>query len=621
MIRLCKEIDMSDSFRIEVNEIDRSQTVKPNVGTNGAMIVRSLKGPVGPIFVSKGDEERILNLYGKPSVLYPDVWEAIQFNKEAAIWMSAPSGSGSLLGGVLITELGTVSLDTGISEDSVDSYTFSNVVIPQEEIVGTGTGAQAIFSLVLSHDIDDPENSLDIELDGIPMVITVGPAVAGVYPITHANLTSGSYDSNTQTIDLEFSGGNEPALAVVISTTYDGSIVVYAALFNRGPINVNDMSAKVVYNTNTGFYEITLSILKDSLWKEIGTFITSFVPNTKDGFGKNIYLEEIFENSDWIRVKANTAVTAASFVDDITAVTFAGQVKIVATPTEITAAWNQFQQKTKYPAHIFMDTTADPAIPAIFDTLRSTYQKYSSYIMPLPIGDDWADSIITKNDYSIDNRGLAFYWNFARIRDTYNNSSFWTSLIGRVGQKFAQMRNVFNGLAPAWIDENSHGGQLGSGIIEMEFDPSEDALKALDDAGINPISFDTGYGVMVKSQRTAQSPNKLSDASWIAHSRLFDYIISNHITQVLTYQLVKLNDPLHRNMAIAKSNSITDPIVAQSLLLEVKAKCDDGNNTSDMLAQRKFVFTLGVKVTPFSETIIFNFVNVSQTTTVEEVIG
>ncbi|KKK84508.1 hypothetical protein LCGC14_2782620, partial [marine sediment metagenome] len=42
---------MSDTWRLTVNEIDRSRTVKENVGSVGACVIRSGKGITKPILI------------------------------------------------------------------------------------------------------------------------------------------------------------------------------------------------------------------------------------------------------------------------------------------------------------------------------------------------------------------------------------------------------------------------------------------------------------------------------------------------------------------------------------------------------------------------------------------
>jgi hypothetical protein len=267
-----------------------------------------------------------------------------------------------------------------------------------------------------------------------------------------------------------------------------------------------------------------------------------------------------------------------------------------------------------------MDCTAKSAIAAKFDDLASTYQKYSYYILALPDNTSVASTLTGKAAYGIDNPNLAFYYNWGRVKDTWNKSDFWTSLISRIGVKHAQMTDIFDGLAPSYIDENGHGGQLGSGIIELRYAPTDAEQQSLDEAGINPLIFDKFYGVMIAGQRTAQNPNYMSDNSWIAHTRLFNYIKRNVIDQVLTYQITKLNDSRHRFLAQLGVENILKPILSQQLLADAKIVCNEKNNPPSILAQRKFVLSLAVKVTPFSETIQFNFINVGQSTDVATVI-
>jgi hypothetical protein len=192
--------------------------------------------------------------------------------------------------------------------------------------------------------------------------------------------------------------------------------------------------------------------------------------------------------------------------------------------------------------------------------------------------------------------------------------------MGRVAGKHADMVDVYNGLAPAWIDENNHGGQLGSGIISMVNDLSESELQDADNNQINAITFSPQYGVMIMSHRT--SATVLSDYSWIAHSRVADYIISNVVNQALPFQITKLNDINHRNLVKSKAESIINPLLAppNALLREAVVKCDAENNNDAILAQRKFVLGVAVKFTPTSEYIKFIFVNVNQQTSVNEVI-
>ncbi len=603
---------MSDTYRLTVNEIDRSRTVKENVGSVGACVIRSGKGITKPILIDIKDELKILHMFGYPSSSYPDVWEAIQYNKVAPLWISAPYASDALFGGVLVTNnASTIPITGGI--DDPDNLDFESV--PMKETLGTGDASTVTFSITLAR-LPYVDQTIDIIVDGTALSVVASDAATEV--ITDSDIASGTLVRATGVLSVTFNSA--PADGIVLQATYnsDQSAYAYFALFNQSPCTDN-LGVQVSYITAESLFQIKVYIKNNrNVWTLVNTYKISITSGTLDGFGSNVYLTEIFENNAYINAQDNT-LTYTAFTNDTSRVELAGGSRGTALSiTEITEGWVYFQQKNVYTTDIFMDFTALSGIPAIFETLRTTYQKYKDYLLPLGYNVSRADAIIAKSGYSINNRGLSFYWNWGRVRDTYNNSSFWTSMIGKVGVKWAQMANIYNGLAPSWIDENNHGGQLGSGIIELKLDPSETDLEALDDAGINPIVFDPVYGVMITSQRTAQSPGTLSDTSWIGHSRVFDYIIRNTITQILTFQITKLNDETHRQMASSLGITLVAPILAFNLLQDAEPICDSTNNTADVLARREFKYTWIVKVTPFSEKIILDFVNIGQTVEVTE---
>lgn len=531
------------SWRITTNEIDRSQTLIPNVGNIGGMVIRSRRGDNTPVLFPPGQEQRILDTFGYPDATYPDTVEAIEYNKIAPLWINSVFSS-------------TTDYRSGI-------------IVTSDEVVGyVGTDA-------------------------------TGEAAALQQAV--ANLNDAAVTNFAFTIPI--------------------NAAEYFILYSKAPSETDYLKADVSWDAVTSTFGITLYINRNGTFEQYADeYMVSLVEGAKDGFGADIFIETVFEDHDLINVLLNPdANTGEGFSDD-TGVIFTGSGKETDMATSLSTSWNKYQYSNLYPTKIFMDPSADATIPALFATLRSTYQKYSSYILPLPLGTTSATAVTTKDGYSLDNRGLNIYWNQGKVR--YNNKKFWTSLVGRIGTKFAQMVNVYNGLAPSWQDENNHGGQLGSGILELENNPTEIELQTLDTAGVNPIIFDSVFGVMLASQKTAKTPGLISDDSYIGHSRLFDVILENIINQILIPQITKLNDDIHRRRAVVIGDSFMRPLTAPipGLLNAYKIKCDSSNNDDTARAQRKFIYSLAVQVTPFSEFIEFNFIKAGQTITVDSVL-
>jgi hypothetical protein len=611
-------MSVANSWRIKTLERNLSGSVQPSLGNRGATVIRSSKGPVVPLLIGRGDSQRILNVFGKPSSSYPDVWDAIEYNGHADMWISAPSKTG-VYGGVLVTKTGTKKLTSGFSSKS--GLVFS--ALPVEESLGTGDGSTSTFTLTLTDKTYYVAQSINIKVAGTSINVSATNAATEVLTTT-PNVGSGTYVRATGVLTFTFLTPPIMSAAITANYTMDRSSDAYFMLLDANP-QADDMGALVTFDTSLDTFKIA-AYMKDSATGNYSDlpnspYNVSLTSGTRDATGKNIFITDIFASDDYITPVINTALALTTFVDDTSIVDFGGGSRGVATSiTEFTTSWAYFQNPNKYAADIFFDCSALPGIPTIFNTLRNTYQKYSAYLLPLP-QEDITAAIATKSSYSISNRGIYFYWNYGKVIDIYNDGYLYSAMMGRVAGKHADMINVYNGLAPSWIDEDGHGGQLGGGIVELVYDATETQLEAADTGQINPIIFDPQYGIMIVSDRT--SLTELSDYAFIPHSRVADYIINNILTQALPYQLTKLNDITHRALVKTKAELIINPLkpAPYNLIKDSLVVCDETNNNASALARREFHLDCYVQYTLFSETIKFVFTTVGQTVTVKEVAG
>jgi hypothetical protein len=528
---------MAFGYRIQINEIDRSQSVQTDINAIGAMVVRASRGPSVPRFFSTGRSQEILDWFGAPDASNPDIWNAIEYNNKAPIWLVTPKSTTDRVGGVIVAATGVFPL---VAADPADA--------------------------------DHPNQTLDD--DGF------------------TDTEIGTFTFSNETTD-------------------------YFVLLDRTPCAEDHVGVFITHDNATHLFTIKIYSDVSGAYELYSEHVVSMDPLSIGDFGKSNYIGNVLANHPLVQVLVNPGNTGTGgFLNTTVIQPFVGSVRTAPAIADTVLAWNYFRQPRQYAAKVFMDTTCSSEVAAAFSTLRSSYQKYSSYIIYGAKGVDAAAVITAKAGLSLNSRGLAFYWNHGYV--SYGASKFWVPLVGRVGVKYAQMTNVYNGLAPFGVDENEHGGQLGSGIEQMEYDPSDDELLALEKAGINPVIFDPIYGVMICGQRTAISPGTISDDSYVGHSRLFDYLIENIQNQVLVYQVSKLNDDKHRKLAVLKGRSIIQPVREAGLLNDYLIKCDAANNNADVLAVKKFVYTVAVQVTPFSEWVTFNFIKAGQQITVEE---
>lgn len=402
-----------------------------------------------------------------------------------------------------------------------------------------------------------------------------------------------------------------------ISTTTSHSFFTYS------PYTDTDyqLAAKITtIDVLTKKYRLELFDKKSSGYIPINTYEYS-LNKVKDGFGKSLYIFDIFKDDPYVVPFVNTGYAGTSNIAFPQIVDLSGGFRGTDPATsDFNAVWDNFQFNAKYPVKTFLDIYGTYANKVL--SIIQNYQPYAFGITVVPMGNNAANAISYRQTLGIDEDSMSLYTNWMRIEDPYNNSSAWVSGIGKMGVKYSLMGNTFDALSPAGIDENNHGGQISSvgfRILEMENDYTDNQLLLLDNAQINPIIFNPVYGVLAMGDRTLQVTN--SDTSFIGTRRLYNYIIDNIVKQVLKKQEFKLNDPQHRLLATLLTNEFLSPIVNNGYLREAVVVCNESNNTNEVLNQRKFVLDIYVKVTPNSQVNLLRLTRLSQTQTIAQFVS
>jgi len=350
---------------------------------------------------------------------------------------------------------------------------------------------------------------------------------------------------------------------------------------------------------------------------EIKTYEFSLI-REKNNFGKSLYYEDVFKDDDYMKIFVNSSYTAVADPSDSIVVMTGGNRGNEPQASDYLEAWTNFQKVNRYKVKTFMDVYGS-SINTIKNIIEN-YQPYAFGISVIPQGNNVQAAVAYRQSLGIDFDGLALYTNWLKIEDPYNNSFAWTSGVGKVGVKYSQMSDVFDGLVPAGVDENGRGGQLsGFKVIEVEYDYTDSIggdLQTLNEAQINPLIFDPFYGVMSYGNRTLQVTN--SDTSFINHRRLYNYMIDNISTQILKKQIFKLNDPLHRLLAKTQTETFLAPIEALDLVREIYVQCDEDNNNDSVLTARQFILDVYVKITPDSEFVLLRLTRLPQDSVISD---
>lgn len=100
-----------DTFRLIFVDIDQSYNVPvADSAQRGYMVVRAPKGSTEAMYFAKGQTQQLVSMLGVPTADWPDIQDALDFNSQYGLWVSAPPGTSetypSYYGGVYVTKHG-----------------------------------------------------------------------------------------------------------------------------------------------------------------------------------------------------------------------------------------------------------------------------------------------------------------------------------------------------------------------------------------------------------------------------------------------------------------------------------------------------------------------------------
>jgi hypothetical protein len=655
-----------DSWRIKVQNFDRSQVPAVAERKSGAMVIKAPKGPNTPMRFPKGSSDYIRDTFGDPSPAYPQIWEALEYNQYGPIWLSSPyavaDGKEDLLPGVMVTST------------AVTAFPIAFGPIPAEVEDGTYVvdGELELFAVLAKSPYAGGDLAISVQHKMNPLAPTEHLFAMQVYKKNSVDewVLVENYSELSFSEEAKNAAGTRIYMPIRLAKSKYVRVILKDIVTWPATITLTSTDAVTIaggkrtdidllgeiqgelltpeilvdFDTHSTFTETLLTdqaaaaLTLDQLYESVaGTTYYTIVPTDT---------EEPIDPIDFDShaTFSETKLTTLQAVTDAIAANPGSIYKIEqnqlnvygpSTPTFdlaakkalIVSCWEAYKKKALYPADLFMDDTGYPEIATAFDVLRKTAQKYSYYLHKVPYGasEVFSDLETTMEGVyaGIDQVGMAYFVNDAYVYDAYTGKEYWTSLIGRIGVKYAAMEDIFDGLAPAGIDERGHGGLLsvvGSGPhikkLRHYFTDPEDEL--LDGMGVNPVLMDTGYGAYIGGQKTAQNPKKLTDYSYVNFARATDYIRRNIVQRGLVQQLWKLMDANHRFQVISACNAVIAPVIQAGILDDAVAFVTATDETN---AQRKFVLGVAVRTTPTAEYIDFNFTNVAQGVDVKSVIS
>ncbi len=387
------------------------------------------------------------------------------------------------------------------------------------------------------------------------------------------------------------------------STTED-AFLLYA--LNPGEWN-NDISVQI-YN-----YRLSPTVVKEpnafliSVYYNsvlVESWVCSMIEGTKDGYGNNIYVEDVLLQSEYIR--AYEASSGLLYPKEQTvSLTFAmGSDGSAVTDSSMITALGKFNNVNDAPITLMMDGGwATRAYQRAVDSLCSTRQDCVG-ILSTPYSTESASNYMTsisnyrKVTLNLNSSFSALYSPHVLINDKYNDRELYVSPDGYAAAVISRTFANYELWYPA---AGFRRGLLDVLDVRRRFTKSE--LDALYDIQINPIRFAVGRGILIWGQKTLTTrPSSLDRLN----VRLLLIYIQPAIANTLEQNfLFEFNDEITRSQATAVVANYMENIKTRRGVYAYKVVCDTTNNTPVVIDNNEMYLDLYIQPTKSVETIYF----------------
>ena len=579
--------------RINVKEIDISTRVPNSTGTYAAIVLPAPKGEINkPIFVTSDTD--LLNYFTpnqRVEVGYNMAfYSALAYlSKANRLWV-VRSDNGSTYGGLVInqspdtnTQLTAVQLGAITALDQVNKkFTLATDLTSffhagdKINIQGS-TGNNGIYTVVSALLVTG--NTVVTVSEAIPSLIADG----NIFRNSLVDPQTYTFQSNDL---LLITGANQGSWA--------NDIEVELFTYANSPTVVKEPGA------------FQIQVYKQSTGESLETFTCSRDVNAKDGYGQNIYVEDVLLGSSYIRAIDNTAYPSTAVITEQTAfMSLTGALDgLSVTDSNMITSLNTLNNKAEIPLTLIMDggwatTGYQHAIDGLCQSRKDCVGILST---PYYIEDssDYMTALVNYRQVTLNLNSSysALYTPHVKITDRFNSRDIFVSPDGYAAAAISDTSaNYEIWFAPAGFKR----GTLNVSDTKRRF--TEGELDLLYDSGLNPIKFAVGKGIAIWGQKTLSARPSALDR---LNVRLLLVTIEPAIATFLEDYLFEFNDDFTRLLIKTGIDSYMGNIKSRKGVYDFKVVCDLTNNTPTDIDNNTLNVWLFVQPTKTAE-----FINLS----------
>ena len=262
-------------------------------------------------------------------------------------------------------------------------------------------------------------------------------------------------------------------------------------------------SITVSFGTIIGAPSGVFALIVKNAGVEVERFEVSRSTTQKDGYGRNLYIEDVVNNrSLYIRVDDNPAASGSYSMSATISLTGGLNDTVAPTSGMINTAWDDFLNTESVPATLLIN--AGWAVAAVQQKMVAvaTARKDAVAILDMPAGTTVvADMITYKNTLAVNSYFGGIYGGWVKIYDQYNDKEVLIPPSGDVAAAFVRTFEDYERWeAPAGLRRGIIPNALGVSVVFSEGD--RDLLYT---NGINPVTTLGGAAAVIWGQKTLQA--------------------------------------------------------------------------------------------------------------------
>ncbi len=328
--------------------------------------------------------------------------------------------------------------------------------------------------------------------------------------------------------------------------------------------------------------------------------------NKKDGYGQNVYIENVLEGSKYIRAIDNTTIDESIYPQDqdqplmLTQGDDGGTI----TDTHMLQAIEPFRNRRDIFITLMLDggwATPSYQKQGIIDLCENRKDAFG--ILSVPYSDevsaDYINAILAyrKEELNASTSYAALYTSHLKIQDRFNDRQIYVPTDGYVGAAISQTAENYE----IWFPPaGAKRGQLN--VIDVRRRFTEGEMDILYDNGINPIDFYPGKGIRIWGQKTLLARPSALDR---INVRLLLIVIEPAIAEFLEDFVFDFNDAPTRTLVSSGINSYMENIRSRRGVYAYQTVCDESNNTPEVIDANKMNVWLFVQPVKSSEYVKF----------------